>query len=111
MTQPINPDLVVTITQKTAVSFSFAGIATLVWAGWACANFVRDIRDEVRQGVASTRRDIEDLKREYAFRFGQIWTVDDQQEWVWQLQDKNKESRLEVPSVREVKGPETKATK
>lgn len=111
MTETSDPNPAMTITQKTAVSFSFAGIATLVWAGWACANFVRDIRDEVRQSVASTRRDIEDLKREYAFRFGQIWTVDDQQEWVWRFQDHNKESGLSVPSVREVKGPATKATK
>ena len=97
-----------TITQKTAVSFSFAGIATLVWAGWTCANFVRDIRDEVRQSVASTRRDIEDLKREYAFRYGQIWSVDDQQEWVWRFQDENKEGGLKVPSVREVRGAKGK---
>lgn len=97
-----------TIPQKTAVSLSFAGVATLVWAGWACANFVRDIRDEVRQGVASTRRDIEDLKREYTFRFGQIWTVDDQQEWVWRFQDRNKESGLSVPSVREIKNAKGK---
>lgn len=111
MTETSDPNPAMTITQKTAVSFSFAGIATLVWAGWACANFVRDIRDEVRQSVASTRRDIEDLKREYAFRFGQIWTVDDQQEWVWRLQDKNKESGLKVPSVREVRGSAAKTTK
>lgn len=108
MTQPINPDLVMTISQKTAVSFSFAGIATLVWAGWACANFVRDIRDEVRQGVASTRRDIDDLKREYALRFGSIWTVEDQQDWIWRFQDRNKESGLKVPSVREVRGAKGK---
>lgn len=108
MTQPINPDLVMTISQKTAVSLSFAGVATLVWAGWTCANFVRDIRDEVRQGVASTRRDIEDLKREYALRFGSIWTVDDQQDWIWRFQDRNNESGLKVPSVREVRGAKGK---
>lgn len=97
-----------TIPQKTAVSLSFAGVATLVWAGWACANFVRDIRDEVRQGVASTRRDIDDLKREYAMRFGTIWTVEDQQDWVWRLQDRNKDSGLKVPSVREIKSAKGK---
>ena len=108
MTETSDPNPAMTISQKTAVSLSFAGVATLVWSGWTCANFVRDIRDEVRQGVASTRRDIEDLKREYAFRFGQIWTVDDQQEWVWRLQDENKESWLKVPSVREVMGAKGK---
>lgn len=97
-----------TIPQKTAVSLSFAGVATLVWAGWACANFVRDIRDEVRQGVASTRRDIDDLKREYAMRFGTIWTVEDQQDWVWRLQDRNKDAGLNVPSVREIKNAKGK---
>lgn len=97
-----------TISQKTVVSLSFAGVATLVWAGWTCANFVRDIRDEVRQGVASTRRDIDDLRREYALRFGSIWTVEDQQDWIWRFQDRNKESGLKVPSVREVRGAKGK---
>ena len=108
MTETSDPNPAMTITQKTAVSLSFAGVATLVWSGWTCANFVRDIRDEVRQGVASTRRDIEDLKREYAFRFGQIWTVDDQQYWIWRFQDLNNESGLKVPSVREVRGAKGK---
>lgn len=97
-----------TLPHKTVISLSFAGVATLVWAGWACANFVRDIRDEVRQGVASTRRDIDDLKREYALRFGSIWTVEDQQDWIWRFQDRNKESGLKVPSVREVRGAKGK---
>lgn len=97
-----------TISQKTVVSLSFAGVAALVWTGWACANFVRDIRDEVRQGVASTKQEIEMLKQENAMRFGALWTTDDQQEWIWLFQDRNRERGLIVPTVREVRGPKGK---
>ncbi|MBS0229457.1 MAG: hypothetical protein JSS23_12300 [Proteobacteria bacterium] len=92
-----------TITDKTMVSLSLAGVLALVWGGWACANFVRDIRDEVRVGLADTRHEIEALKRENAARFGALWTTEDQQEWIWLFQDKNRESRVIVPTVRDVR--------
>ncbi len=91
------------LTQKTAITLSLAGVATLVWTGWVCANFVRDIRDEVRTGVAQTKYEIDALRADTSARFNAIWTVEDQREWIWQLAERNREINLTVPSVREVK--------
>lgn len=92
-----------TLSQKTVVSLSFAGVCALVWTGWACANFVRDIRDEVRQGVADTRLEIKLLKQDNASRFDALWSTAEQEEWVWMLRDRNYDKGLVIPSVHEVR--------
>ena len=122
-----------TITQKSVVSLSIAGVAGLIAFGWTCANFVRDIRDEVResaratsQGIENTNhsmdslrsetksamatmgREIDSLRKEQAKQFSALWTVEDQVEFQWLFNEKNREKGIVIPTVREVRGPKGK---
>jgi hypothetical protein len=82
----ITPNSKFTLTLAAAAALLIA----IIGSTWRATNFLRDMRDD----VSAIRRD--------------IWTADDQIEFVWQMQEKNRDKGVVVPTVRDVRGPRGK---
>lgn len=80
----LTPDTTVQIT--LAVAATFAGF--IIVATWRLANYMRDMRDEVRE-----------IRKQMA----EVWTVADMERWAVRLERENRKHPLAVPDPLEIR--------
>ncbi len=86
------------ITPDTAVQVSlYVGLpiaAAIIVATWRLANYMRDMRDEVR---------------EIRKKMCDVWTVSDMERWAVRLERANRPKSIAVPDPIEVRGEQSAA--
>lgn len=84
--------LVPTTPLQITISVAIAVIAATATVSWVCANGLRDIKQE-----------LVDLRSDLTAQQRQMWTIQDQERWIYALDRANRFSSLEVPQLNEVK--------
>jgi hypothetical protein len=73
---------------KMTLAVAIAVIGFTASLSWVCANGLRDIKQE-----------LVDLRSDLAAQQRQMWTVENQKDWIYALDRANRFSNLEVPQL------------
>jgi hypothetical protein len=77
---------------KITIAVAVAVVGFTASVSWVCANGLRDIKQE-----------LSDLRSDLTAQQRQMWTIQDQERWIYALDRANRFSSLEVPQLNEVK--------
>lgn len=92
---PINKNRSLVVPLGLAASAALA----LLGAGWKANEFMT----EVRQQSVATRESVEALRSEMKATAVYRWTTADMERWAYLLERTNRELKLNVPDVRDVR--------
>lgn len=75
---------------QVTIAVAIAVIGSTATVSWVCANGLRDIKQE----LVDLRHDMNSQQR-------QMWTVDNQKDWMYALDKANRFSGIQIPAIPE----------